>query len=213
MKPQKRAVAALAVAALLMLGGCTSAITGDGPVTFDAEQATVSQDTLNQQNYKQTGERSPSIERTVEVAGQERTVNITNQLVSYQKDTDTVTETSTFTVFSTPGATIAGQPVNPIASMSNDQLVDTVLSNANQNKIRDIQELDNYNTTVNGTETKVTKYKGTTTVEGQEVDVYMHLTKVQMGDDIVVAVGVYPEMAQSTSEGDMEALIRALQHD
>lgn len=208
-----RPVTALLLTALLLLSGCTAAITGSEPIAFEADPAGVDAETVNEREYEQVDQQNLTAERTVSFAEQERTVKITNHLTSYEKQTGPMPAGGMLTVFSSPSAEVLGQAVNPITRMSNDQLVSTVVEQSESESIENIEKVSEHNVTVNGEKTTVTKYEGTTTIEGERVDVYLHLTKIQVADDTIVAVGVYPQEAESFAHDDMDALMQGLQHE
>jgi hypothetical protein len=62
-----------------------------------------------------------------------------------------------------------------------------------------------------GQKTDVSKFEATATVAGREVDVTIHVAKVEHGDDVVVAMGVYPSITDM--EDDVFRLIEGVRHD
>ena len=75
-----------------------------------------------------------------------------------------------------------------------------------------IQRVSERNVTIQGTETAVTKFSATATIEGQEVDVFINVTKYRSGDDFVVAVGVYPQQLEGQEESNVLSMMRAIDH-
>lgn len=213
MADNSRTLAILAIAGLVLLSGCSALVTGNNPVEFAADPAGVDDATLSETNYELANSEESTINRTVSIAEEERTVIITNHMKTFEKQSSNSKSTGLFAVFSTPSAEVAGQAVNPIATVSNDRLVDLVTKQSDSGSINDVEKVDEYNLTVNGDQTTVTKYEGTTTVEGQKVDVYIHLTKMQMDSDTVVAVGIYPKLTAEQSSDEMDALMQGLEHE
>jgi hypothetical protein len=68
------------------------------------------------------------------------------------------------------------------------------------------------NVTVQGTETAVTKFSATATIEGREIDIFVHITKYRGGDDFVVAIGVYPQQLDGRAESNMLSMMRSINH-
>ena len=105
----------VAVALLLVTSGCMGLITGE-TVAFDASPATVSDSTLDSTGYELRNASQRNITRTVSVAGQERTIRLTNEWRQYSRSGTIlgieVGELSRFVVLSTPTAEVAGQPVD-----------------------------------------------------------------------------------------------------
>ncbi|WP_144902591.1 DUF6517 family protein [Halobellus captivus] len=209
----RRTLAAVAVALLLVTSGCIGFITGDEPLTFAADPAAVSDEAAQDAGYELNGTQPLEINETFEVAGQERQVTATNYLTDYQKSMELgplgETEVGVFTVVSTPAVEIAGRTLNPIGSYSNERLVEFVQEQ--YSGMSDIERVGEQNVTVQGTETTVTKFAATATLEGQEVDVYIHVTKYRDGDDFIVAIGVYPQQLDSEEE-NIISMIESIEH-
>jgi hypothetical protein len=113
-----------------------------------------------------------------------------------------------FSVVSTPAVEIAGQTFNPIGDYSNDELVRLVTDRFGS--LSNVERVSSRQVLVRGTETTVTKYAATTTVQGREIDVFVHVTRVRDGDDFLVGVGVYPQALDQESE--ILTLFRAIEH-
>jgi hypothetical protein len=113
-----------------------------------------------------------------------------------------------FSVVSTPAVEIAGQTFNPVGDYSNDRLVQTITDRFGT--LSNVDRVSERRIVVSGTETTVTKYAATTTVEGREIDVFVHVTKVRDGEDFLVGVGVYPQ--QLDQESEVLTLMRAIEH-
>ncbi|MDS0298993.1 DUF6517 family protein [Halogeometricum sp. S1BR25-6] len=209
----KRVVAAvLAVAMLTTTSGCIGFLTGDEALSFAAEPAVVDESAADSAGYSTDGPRVLSVNRTVSAAGQERQVVAENQVTTYRKTLDLgifEADLGVFTVVSTPAVEIAGQTLNPIGEFSNRRLVSLVQDQ--YQGLNDVQEVSSQTITVQGRQTEVTKYSGTATVQGQEVDVYVHVTKYRDGDDFVVAIGVYPQRLDG-EEANVLSMMRAIEH-
>jgi len=63
-----------------------------------------------------------------------------------------------------------------------------------------------------GTDTTVGKFDGTASFDGQRVDVHVSVTAVDHEDDIVLAVGGYPEELESQEEDDILTLFSGIEH-
>ncbi|WP_435184936.1 DUF6517 family protein [Halobellus sp. EA9] len=213
MAPNRRALVAVALAVLLATSGCIGFLTGDEALSFTAEPAAVADSAAQEAGYESNGTRSIEVNRTFEVAGQERRVVATSQLTGYTKSMELgplgETEVGIFTVVSTPAVEVAGQTLNPIAQFSNRRLIQFVQQQ--YEGLSDVQQVSSQNITVQGTETTVTKFSGTTTLQGREVDVYVHVTKYRDGDDFILALGVYPQRL-SGEEENVLSMMRAIEH-
>ncbi|MFC7045835.1 DUF6517 family protein [Halobacteriaceae archaeon GCM10025711] len=201
-----------ALVLLVASAGCLGALTSD-TVSFEASKATVSANALADTGYQERDVTDQAIERDVEVAGQSKHVTITNWLATYEKSVtvgDTTRPAAAFAAVSTPAAKVAGQSLNPVASMSNEQLLEQFQSQFSQSG--DVRTVDTTTVTMLGEETTSTKFATTTTVQGQPVDVFVHVAKVQHGDDVVVAIHVYPQALDDAESGNFERLVAGIDH-
>jgi hypothetical protein len=115
-----------------------------------------------------------------------------------------------FRLVSTPAVEVAGQSYNPVGDYSNDRLARFAAEQSGSLSAAGLERVSSRRVLVLGTETTVTKYATTTTIGGQEVDVFVHVTKVRDGDDYVVAIGVYPRAVDQESE--VLTLLRSVEH-
>ena len=214
MVSNRRLVAAVAVALLLATSGCIGFLTGSEPLEFSAEPAAVSGSAAENAGYEYNSTRDLAVNRSFEAGGQERRVVATNYIADYTKRMDLgplgEAEVGVFNVVTTPAVEVAGQTLNPIGSYSDARLVEFVQQQ--YSGLGDIEQVDSRNITVQGTETTVTKFSATASIEGQEIDVFVHITKYRDGDDFVVAVGVYPQQLADQEESNILSMMRAIDH-
>ncbi|MFC6874449.1 DUF6517 family protein [Halobellus marinus] len=213
MPSNRRVLAAVAIALLLTTSGCIGFLTGDEPLRISAEPATVADGTVAETGYELNDTRTVEVDRSFEVAGQERRVIASNQITDYKKSMELQplgeVDLGVFTVVSTPAVEVAGQTLNPIGSYSNARLVELVQEQ--YSGLSDIEQVSEQNITAQGTETTVTKFAATATFEGQEIDVFVHVTKYRDGDDFILAIGVYPQQLDGEEENIL-SMMRALEH-
>lgn len=207
----RKGILSVLIALLVVSAGCTSLLTGE-TLTFESSPAAVSDSALQETGYEETVANESTIERTVTVAGQERTVRITNHVRQYQRGMELgpVGEVTAgqFMVFSTPSASVAGQSLNPAASWSNRRLIEEVASRSRG--VNDVQFERNRTVQALGDSREVSVFSGTTTIQGQQVDVLVHLTSFEHEGDVVIAVAVYPE--EVDEEGRVDTLLSGLTH-
>jgi len=219
----RRVAVTVVLAGLLMTSGCLGLVTGDQPTSFAASQATVSQNGLSNTGFQHVDTQSVPFNRTFTVAGQTRTVNVTNWLSIYDQSVNVsgvgTYQAAGFVVFSTPGVQLAGQSLNPIGHVSNEQLVTQLqsqLGSVNTGgydvNVRNVHQVGAENVTMLGKRTKMSEFAATTTVNGQQVDVYLHVAKVKHDGDYVVAVGVYPQNLSSVEHQRVVTLANSVQH-
>ncbi|WP_193788382.1 DUF6517 family protein [Haloferax mucosum] len=203
----------LAVAALLLTSGCIGFLTGQEALTFDAEPAATDATAASNAGYSTNGTETFHVNHTVSVGGQERNISVSNHMTTYQKAIDLgffgEAKLGMFSVISTPAAEVGGEARNPIKDYSNDRLVKLV--DSQYQGLRDVEVVSSRNVQMLGEQSNVTKYSATAQFGGEEVDVYVHVTKVRHEEDFVVAIGMYPQQLDGEEENILE-LIRAVEH-
>lgn len=184
----------LTVAVVASTAGC-GFITGDEPLSFSADPATVNEETLSETGYEEASTRTQNVSREFTVAGETREVTVSNELATYDRAIELGAlgeqRAALFATFSSPEVEIATRTFNPISEMSNRQLLSRFSSEYEGLTVG--EQVGNESRTVLGTETSIEKYEGTAELDGRTVDVYIHVTTVQHGGDYVVGLGVYPQ--------------------
>jgi len=206
-----RILVSVAVALLVVTSGCVGLLTGD-TVEFTAADASVSDNVLESTGYDLQNASSQNVTRNVSVAGQERTIRVENKFRDYSKGVDFGPlgefETARFTLLSTPGATVAGQTLNPAADWSNERIADQI---ANRNgDVGDLQRENNRTTQSLGETRTVTEFSGTSTLAGQDVDMVIHVASFEHEGDVIVAVGAHPERIDETD--NVDTLLGGIEH-
>lgn len=192
----RRTLPAIVLAGLILTGGCIGFLTGEETLSFEADQATVDQDTRSETDYQQTRSESQTITRNFSAAGQTRTVTVTNQVTEYKRQISIPIvedqELARFTVLSTPKVQVLNRTFNPVANLSNRQLAQQFQEK--YETIDDVQHAGDRSVTVLGQETTVSKFSARAKiVDGQTIDVYFHIAQVDHGDDFIIGVAVHPQ--------------------
>jgi hypothetical protein len=199
------------VAFLVVSSGCVGLITGE-TVAFEAEPAAVDDAALETTGYDEARAEAQTVTRNVSVVGQERTVRITNHVAEYNRSVDFgplgELELARLIVLSTPGATVAGQSLNPLASQSNRRLVERLVQRTG--RISDVESQGNRTVQILGEDRTVSEFTGTSEVQGQEIDVRLHATSFEHDGDVIVAIAVHPERIDERDRVD--TLMGAVQH-
>ncbi|KTG11247.1 hypothetical protein AUR64_04790 [Haloprofundus marisrubri] len=213
MRQTRREVATAALGALVASSGCLGFVTGQESLSFEADPAVAQESVANDTGYELDGTEAQTITREFSAAGQTRNVEVTNQISTCEKTLSLSLlgeqKLGVFAAISSPAVEIAGRTLNPIREFSNERLVQLLtsqyegLSNVNEVNSQTLRMLDK--------ETRVTKYEATSTVENEEIPVFIHVTKVRHEDDFVVALGVYPQQL-SGEESNIVSLIESVQH-
>ena len=213
MDTRRRTIAAIAVVALLATSGCVGFLTGSESLSFQSNPLKVTNDAQEQTGYEEQRRTTQEIERTYSVAGQERDVVVTNHLSEYARSADTLfgdQEIARFTVLSTPQVKIAGQgPFNPVDDFSNRELV--LQLQEQYDSLDNIRSEGDRTLTMLGNETTVSKFRADATLQGgQEVEVFIHITKVKHEGDFVVGVAVHP--TELDEQENVNTLFEGIDH-
>lgn len=203
----------LVLAMAVLSAGCLGVLTGSEPAVFTASEAGVSESALGETGFEAEQAEVRWDNRTVEVAGQEREVRVQSHVATYRNSVSVGDDGLTFGVFAvvaTPQASIAGQAMNPIGGMEPRQLVEQVAQGSDSG-FSDVEREGTETMTVLGTETDVARFSAVAERQGQEVPVYIEVTRVRHDGDFVVAIGVYPQDSAEL-ESQVETLFGGLEH-
>lgn len=212
---KRQGIALVVVAVLFASSGCVGLVFGDG-ASLEAEPAAVGQAPLEDSPFRFAGTDTVRIEETVTVAGQDREIRATNHVRTYNRTLDLQSveqQGGAFVVVSTPDSSIAGRSMNPVADMSNRDLVDRFRGQLEEQlgELRNLRSVDERTEPVLGGAATVTTYAAETEFEGETITVNVHVTKVVHEDDVIVALGVHPEAIQQQAP-EIFALMRGIEH-
>ncbi|WP_439025707.1 DUF6517 family protein [Haloarchaeobius sp. DT45] len=214
----RRGVAVVAIAAVLVTSGCLGFITGEEPLEYAANQATVDDSALGDGGTGYTETRVEN--QTIEINGQDvgigdRTIIVDNWIAQYEKQDDFIdTTVGLFAVVSTHQVDVVGQPQNPVKNMSNADLVDQILGQyeTGYGSISNVRQTGTEQVTMLGQQTEVGVFTGETTMDGQTVEISLYVTKVKHGEDYVIAIGGHPTKLPS-EEDEIYTLMENVQHE
>lgn len=203
----RRILTATGLAFLLVTAGCS--ILTQGETTISASDVSVSEDARSDSGYTLDRDTTQQLDRSFSVANQTRTVTVVNHIAEYKRQVSLGPvgsgELARFTVLATPQVRIAGRTFNPVGDMSNAELA--LMLQDKYQTVENVEPVGDRTETILGKETTVSKFSAEAeTVAGQSMDVYIHIAKVQHGDDFVVAVAIHPQRL----EGEEEAVNRLL---
>lgn len=197
---------AIMLAVTMALSGC-SILTGEG-ASYVAEESGVDESTVAETGFTLERTEWQNQSRDIDVAGEERTINVSTHVSAYSWGEDE----GAFAVFSTPQVNLASQTMNPIAEMSNEEIVERFQDGfEGQDNLQDLEQEEEYTTDIAGEERAVTVFSATAVQDGQEVDVLIHVTKFEDGEDIVVGAAVHPASADQVRT-DVETMFGGIEH-
>lgn len=192
------------------VSGCLDALTGSGPVEFEASPSRVSQSALAETDYEFATLDDVVIEREYEAAGQTREVVVTNYQAEYEKTIDMgplgEQQAAVFTSLTTPQVNVLGREFNPVAEMSTKELAEMVQEQ--YEGVENMEHQEDTQVSINGESTTQSKFLADATLAGGTVDLFLHVSEaVEMAGDLVVTVGGYPEI----TAGEEENILRLMQ--
>lgn len=199
---------------MLALSGCLGFVTGEDAYEVESEPARVSPSTVDGTDYDLQEIAEEVIEEQFEVAGQERSVEATNYVATYERTVEFgplgEAALAVFAVLSTPAVEIAGQTLNPVAEYDNERLVQLIASNYESLEIRGEAETLTY--APFETEYEATKFDAVAQFEGQEVEVFVQVGSVRHEEDFLVPIAVYPQDRAENEEPVVTDLTENLDH-
>lgn len=209
----RRTTLGVALFALLVAtSGCVDLVMGNTP-TFESDEANVSDDALEESGYQQSASTTENVTRDVSAAGQERTVRVTNHVTQYNRSMSLGPfgdqELGRFVVFTTPAVEMAGQTMSPVQDWDERRILEEVAGEYAE--LNDISHEENRTMTILGEERSVKVFSGTTTIQDNDVDVNIHVTKFRHGDDFVVGIGVHPQQLPE-EQNRQDLLFEGIQH-
>ena len=201
----------LLVVGAVVLAGCSGTL-----VEYGASPATLPDSALEPLDYVHGNTTEVPLTYRAGMLGISRDVTARTWVSGYSKTT-AENETALLVLYSSPNVKVEGQSVNPFTQLSNRELVLFALDRMTDlrvaggiDDVSDLREVDVRNVTVLGERTRTVTYAGTAEVEGERVEVVVDVTVVEHGDDVVVALGIYGEALDETS--NHVALVRQMEH-
>lgn len=210
--PSRTTLATLLLVSLIMTTGCLGFITGDGPLSVESEPVAVSNSTVSEANYEVVRDKTITVDASVSVADQERTVEAKSHFREYGRDFDILGSDMTaarFVALSTPKAEVAGEPLNPIGDRSNDQLVNRLLQS--YDGIKSVEFVKNRSVTSLGEDRTVATYEATAQVsQDVEIPVTLHTATFAHKDDYITILALYPK--QLDEQPNIDKFLEELEH-
>jgi hypothetical protein len=205
-----RVTIALAVAAVVVTSGCIGFVTGEEALTYEANEAGVSADAKQATGYELQNRETVTINSSV--SGRE--LRIVNRIARYEKFDPVAEETTgVLAVISTHRVDVFGHTTNPVENMTYSELLSNLTADYDTEfgTLGDATLQENRTRTVLGQEARVGVFTTTTEWGGEQVEVKLYVTRVQHGDDFVIAIGGHPTKLPA-GEQEILRLIDGLTH-
>ncbi|WP_226479601.1 DUF6517 family protein [Natrinema amylolyticum] len=209
-------LAAGATGTLALTAGCLGFALGNEPLEFDSDRVAPADETVAETGYEERTVEERTMERTEEIGGVERDFEASIWLSNYSKSVDYMGQTregSAFAAVSVPGMEVAGQSVNPLDEMSNEELLTEFLGRADSDRgdIENIQQGESFTLEILGESRDVDTFVGESELEGEPIDVEIKLTSFDHEDDLLVLFGVLSKRFAAES-ANVELLMESAEH-
>lgn len=208
-------LAAGVTGSLALAAGCLDFALGNAPLEVAAERAAPTDAALDAAGYEERAVEQRSIEERVDV-GVERDVEATVWTSTYTKEIDyrgTEGEGCAFAAISIPDVSVAGRSFNPVGELSNEELLSEYRGELERggNSIDDLTRRESFGLEILGDGRPVDVFEGTTTFEGERIDVDLAVTSFAHEGDRLVLVGSHPA-ALAAESATVEELMESVEH-
>ncbi len=199
----------LLLGGLVLIAGCLGALTGGEPLAFTASKATVGETTLAETGFEPQESRTIPVNRTIEVLGGQRRVELTNHLTTYSKPVQDAPGGIAI-VLATPKAKAFGQALNPLGHLNTGELLEQTLSQTSVG-IQNRQAQPSRTATILGTETEIKQFSATIQRSGQQIDASVYVVRVAHKDDFVIGAVIVPKIMPN-GDSTARTLLRGIKH-
>lgn len=195
MTTRRNLIASLAAGAAVSLAGCGFL---SGPIEAEASPARVSESALSETGYSHQGTTDRTFEQTINAGDQQRDVSLTNWLSEYTRTPSNAPDgIAGFLLFSTPTIDFAGQSANPFEQFGEKRLIREVSRRSSRGEPNnDLEEVGTRSVDLLDQSVDLTQYETTQTIEGQAVDIRIHVGSLTNDGDVIVLLGTHPAPSQ-----------------
>ncbi len=207
---RRHLIAGVGSLTLAGLAGCL------GAVGFDRHESSpsgVDASALENTGYERSAVEELVVEEDVGVAGFSERIVVTNHVSEYEKGVDLEPlgsqRAAVFIVLTTPQIGLAGRNFNPVEGKSTDELI--ALVEDNYDDIGNVDHEADDTVTILEQSTTVSRFAAEATFDGVDLDVDVQVTEaVETDDDLLVAIGVYPEQVAFEEESNVIELMEGI---
>ncbi|MFB6141755.1 MAG: DUF6517 family protein [Halorientalis sp.] len=209
---RRQLLALVAVGAVGLTAGC-GFLLGLESLTYTASPVNVSDQALNQTDYRETAVLTQNETIPVTAFGQTRTVKVTNHIAKYRQGSDaggmTADGPALFIALASPEIEVLGNTINPIGDVPNDEIVertDTLYENVSVGEEQGTRTVEAL-----GASRQIQTWEATAVMRGVRVPVYVDATRFKHGSDYLVAIAIYPRH-EVGERAMVDRLVAGLQH-
>ncbi|WP_222918529.1 DUF6517 family protein [Natrinema sp. SYSU A 869] len=209
-------LAAGATGTLALTAGCLGFVLGNEPLEFDSNRVAPANEMVAETGYEEQTVEERTMERSEAIGGVERDFEASIWTSSYSKSVDYMGQTregSAFAAVSVPGMEVAGQSVNPLDDMSNEELLTEFLDRVDSNRgdIENIQHQESFALDILDDSRTVDTFVGESELEGEPIDIEIKLTSFDHEDDQLVLFGILSKRLADES-ANVELLMESAEH-
>lgn len=208
---RRTVLAGAGVTGLAGLSGCLGLI---GMDEHESSPAGIDGATRESTGYEQVGIDEVSVERDVGIGPLSSEVSVRNYVTEHDKSIEMPgplgeRRGAVFMVLSTPKVGLLGRNFNPVEDMSAEELFDLVTRS--YGGISDVETEAETELEVLDKSTTQTRFSSSAEFDGQDVDIYTHVSEaVETDDDLIVTIGIYPQMLRSQEESNVLDLMASV---
>ena len=200
---RRQIAATVAISMIMVTAGC-GFITGQGALSFSASPGTVSDQAVSETGYEEVSVTEQVVTRNFSAADQTRQVEVTNQLAQYERQVDVgplgSQRAAVFVAFASPEVEVATRSFNPIAEMSEREILQRFETEYESISVG--EQINSRNVTALGQATEVKKFEGSAQLAGSQVDVYIHAATIKHEGDYIVTVAIFPQQLDAGGDAD-----------
>ena len=197
-----------------LLSGCGAT---QQEFSFTATPGRITQQVLSNAGYNPDQQEEIIQQRTVEAAGQERDVTVTNYLRTYTRSISQrgISRELVAAIFTSPSISILGQQFNPLADLGLKELLERTqgrFSDYDAPQLQEVTRSGEFSIQSLATETTVGVFSAVT-AGTPAVDIEVLISRFKHDGDYIILRGGYPQSVTETERQRVRTLFENIAHD
>ena len=197
-----------------LLSGCGAT---QQEFSFTATPGRITQQVLSNAGYNPDQQEEIIQQRTVEAAGQERDVTVTNYLRTYTRSISQrgISRELVAAIFTSPSISILGQQFNPLADLGLKELLERTqgrFSDYGAPQLQEVTRSGEFSIQSLATETTVGVFSAVT-AGTPAVDIEVLISRFKHDGDYIILRGGYPQSVTETERQRVRTLFENIAHD
>ena len=197
-----------------LLSGCGAT---QQEFSFTATPGRITQQGLSNAGYNPDQQEEIIQQRTVEAAGQERDVTVTNYLRTYTRSISQrgISRELVAAIFTSPSISIVGQQFNPLADLGLKELLERTqgrFSDYDAPQLQEVTRSGEFSIQSLATETTVGVFSAVT-AGTPAVDIEVLISRFKHDGDYIILRGGYPQSVTETERQRVRTLFENIAHD